>query len=233
MKSIFTLAILSALVLSPINQIHGQQEKEVRDVGYYHSLKVSGSHKIELTRGKPGKITLEGSDLSNFSTNVKNGTLHIQSKSGRSWANWSKGSITAVVPVESLKGLSLSGSGKIESSENLKSNKLKVSLSGSGKIDLNITSDAIEVALSGSGGLVFAGQTEKANFSLAGSGVIKASDLKAKSAVGNISGSGVVHLYASESFNGNVSGSGRIKCYGDPENRSQKVLGSGRISFVD
>ena len=232
MKKFINPLLVLAFVLGSSTLIHAQQEREVRDLDPYHSVKVSGPYNVTLIIGKPGSITLEGAKLSIISTSIKNGTLIIQSKPNVGWNSW-RGATTVTVPVEEVKQLALSGSGKISNNHTLQSDKLKVSLAGSGKINLDVSAKSIESSVSGSGRITLSGNTDKVSFSLAGSGTVRASELKAESAIANISGSGSVHVYTSGSFNGNVSGSGRIKCYGNPKEHSQKVSGSGRISFVE
>ena len=232
MNKFINILLVSTFLLSSITIAYAQEEREVRNLSPYHSVKVSGSYKVQLVVGDPGSITLEGSKLSVISTSIKNNVLHIRSKPNLKWTNW-RGSTTITVPIEDIKSLSLSGSGKITGDRTLDVDKLKISVSGSGRVNLNVSADSIESSVSGSGGITLSGDTDKVSFSLAGSGYLKASDLKADSAIGNISGSGSIEVYASDSFNGHVSGSGRITCYGNPEKQNQKISGSGRISFAN
>ncbi|MCY3999061.1 MAG: DUF2807 domain-containing protein [Flavobacteriaceae bacterium] len=232
MKKFIGQLLVLAFIVGPLTLSQAQQEKEVREVGFYHSIKVAGSYKVNLVKGQPGSITLDGSKLSAVRASVKNGTLTIQRKSNLGSNSW-RGAIEVTVPIDELNALALSGSGKISNNHTLSSDQLKLSLAGSGKIDLKVHADSIEGSVSGSGGITLSGDTDRVTFSLAGSGFVKASELKADKAIANVSGSGSVNLYASDSFNGNVSGSGSIKCHGTPDKQNQKVSGSGRISFVD
>ncbi len=232
MKKFINQLWIIALILGSLTISQAQQEREVRDIGFYHSIEIAGAYHINLVKGSPGSITLEGAKLSSVSTSVKNGILKIQTKLNLGFIS-RRGTIQVTIPIDELKALTLSGSGKISNRHTLSSDQLKLSLAGSGKIDLNIHADVIESMVSGSGRITLFGDTDSVHFSLAGSGLIKASELKADQAIANISGSGSISLYASDSFNGSISGSGRVICYGNPKKQTQKVLGSGRISFVD
>ena len=63
-------------------------------------------------------------------------------------------------------------------------------------------------------------------------GSIKASQLKAKSVMADVSGVGGISCHALESIDGRVSGVGSLKYGGSPQNKTLKRTGVGDISEI-
>jgi hypothetical protein len=101
---------------------------------------------------------------------------------------------------------------------------------GSGYIEVNdLNSELFALHISGSADFWADGRVGELEIEINGSGDVDTRDLQAKEVYIRISGSGDAEVMALESFHGSISGSGDISYYGNPENVSRRVSGSGRI----
>ena len=204
-----------------------------RSVGDYDRVALSGWFDVELVDGNEGELTLTGESnlLEYIKTEVKDGKLTIKQKKGISLkpSNWKDG-IVIVVPVESIRGVSLSGSGDIVGKTVLKSDNFKTSISGSGDISLEVEAKSVDASMSGSGDINLAGKTTDFDVSVSGSGDIKAYDLEADFVSAQVSGSADIKVTANEMLKARVSGSGDIRFKGNPKKIDTKSSGSGDIS---
>jgi hypothetical protein len=186
----------------------GVGKSEDRDVGSFKRIDLATAVDLNITVGKPQKVTVTIDDnlLDNIRTRVHNGTLEITSRS--SYSTDESGRID--VQIETLDGVTLSGSGTV-----------KV---------FNLNGDKFEYVLSGSGDLVAEGRVKQLNVSLDGSGDVDTRKLDADDVSVEINGSGSARVLAHSSLDGVVNGSGDIEYTGDPEHVSRQVNGSGSIT---
>ena len=236
-KSIlFIVAILSLNSIDGLAQNwkkvkgNGNVITQQRSVGSFDAVEAAGSFDIYLVKGNEGEMTIQGDEnlMEYLETEVKNGDLKIKWKKGYSINTVNQFVVT--LAIEEINGLSLSGSGKIESKIPLISDHFSTSVSGSGDMMLTIEANELEVAISGSGNIDFEGVVNKFDASVSGSGDINAKNLKCKMANLRISGSGGAYLDVSDELFARVSGSGDIKYKGDPAKQDVKVSGSGKVT---
>ena len=233
---VFIIAILSLNSTDALAQNwkkvkgNGNVITQQRSVGSFDAVEAAGSFDIYLVKGNEGEMTILGDEnlMEYLETEVKNGDLKIKWKKGYSINTVNQFVVT--LAIEEINGLSLSGSGKIESKIPLKSDHFNTSVSGSGDMMLTIEANELEVAISGSGNIDFEGVVNKFDASVSGSGDINAKNLKCKMANLRISGSGGAYLDVSDELFARVSGSGDIKYKGDPAKQDVKVSGSGKVT---
>ncbi|MEM8508356.1 MAG: head GIN domain-containing protein [Bacteroidota bacterium] len=204
-----------------------------RSVGAYDYVALAGWFDVELVDGEEGELTLQGEEnlLEYIKTEVKDGKLTIKQKKGVNLrpSSWNEG-IIITVPVESVDGVSLSGSGDIVSKTTLTSDNFKTSISGSGDITLQVEAKSIDASMSGSGDMNLSGKATDFEVSVSGSGDIKAYDLSAEFVDAQVSGSADIRVTANQMLKARVSGSGDIRYKGNPKKIDTKSSGSGDIS---
>lgn len=236
----FTLLLAGLLCTSVI---YGQWGKKItgngnvitkeRQVGSYDKVSLSGWFDVKLVDGKEGELELRGEEnlLEYLVTEVDNGTLKIRSKKGYSLrpSRWKDG-IQITVPVQSISGVSLSGSGDISSTTLIRSSEFKASLSGSGDVEVEVEADEVEAGLTGSGDLSLSGEASSLEIRVSGSGDVEAANLKCREVAVTVSGSADVSVYATEYLKARISGSGDIDYRGNPAKTDTRVSGSGDIS---
>ncbi len=204
-----------------------------RNVGDYEEIALAGWFDVELIDGQEGALTLVGESnlLEHIETEVKQGKLTIKVAKGVNLvpSSWDQG-ILIKVPVETIDGLTLSGSGDIESKKTIMANNFMTTISGSGDIRLMLEANTIDASISGSGDITLSGKTTNFEASISGSGDIKAYDLVADHVDATVSGSADIKVTSNKSLTGRVSGSGDITYRGNPQKIDTKASGSGDIS---
>lgn len=244
MKKSIQLFVCGALLVSSIasaqwgsdNKIKGNGKiiTDTRSTSDYDAIKISGSFNVDLVSGKEGKITIKGEEnlVSAIKVEVEDNTLKIYVERGFNIRPSMGKRIEVTVPFEKISEVSLSGSGDVSTKNLIKNDQFTVKLAGSGNFNLDVESTNLELNLSGSGNINLKGNSDNLTTKLAGSGNIDSTNLKAKNANVNVSGSGNSRINCNESLTARIAGSGDIKYTGNPEKRDVKVSGSGNISKV-
>ncbi|EAQ38905.1 hypothetical protein MED134_02880 [Dokdonia sp. MED134] len=239
MKKLITLS----LVLFASTQIHaqwwgksvkgnGELQTITRNVGDYDAINVAGFFNVTLVAGNEGELTIEGESnlLEYIETEVDGDRLTIKVKNKQNLkTSWGK-DIKIRVPFRDLNQVSLSGSGEIMSTDVIKANNFRVSVSGSGDINLVVEASSTESRVTGSGDLVLRGSTRDHETSVTGSGDLEAGRFKADNVDAKVTGSGDIRVSCEKSIRARVTGSGDIEYVGNPTKQDTKVSGSGDIS---
>ena len=229
-RGIILSVIILAIALSS-GLANGQSfVKETRDAKGFTKVSFGVAGNLYINFGPEFKVVLEGerSFLDEVITDVSGGKLVIKKENWRFNMNEK---ITAYITMPELNGLGVSGSGKAEIKDAVKTDNLNLSVSGSGKIyTTDITVTNIDCSISGSGDIILggSGSTSRADISISGSGNYAGEPLKIVSAEISISGSGNCSCSVTESLRASVSGSGNVTYMGNPK-IDARVSGSGKV----
>lgn len=223
--------MLFVFVLTLSGSVSGNSViKETRSVKDFSRISFGIAGNLYINIGPSFKVELEGdkSVLENVETVVSGDKLVIKTENFR-WNNQDKVDVYITLP--ELKGLGVSGSGRAEIRDPVKTGSLGLSVSGSGKLyttDVRVSS--LECSISGSGDIIFGGSgtAGKAEIGISGSGSYTGEALKIESAEISISGSGNCSCSVSGSLEASVSGSGNITYTGNPK-IDARVSGSGKV----
>lgn len=211
---------------------NGEMVTQNRKVSNYDKVTLVGSMDVELISGKEGALKIEAeSNLQEYiTTEVSNGVLKISVEKGVSLSPSGNRGIKVIVPFEEIEGVSITGSGDIINSDQIKARSFETRLTGSGNLKLNLNVRDLNSAITGSGNTQLKGTAENFSCTVTGSGDFEAFDLRTTNAEVSISGSGDVDVTATESLKARVSGSGDIQYNGNPKKQDFKTSGSGSIS---
>jgi len=187
----------------------GHSSQEVREVGPFSSMRVSGNLGVEVVvePDQDGEVVVHGDDnlMEYIRTEVDDGVLEIEVR--RSVRP--KSDLWVSVSAARLDGVSLAGSGEV-TVRGIEGREFDISLGGSGDIDVS-------------------GRVEGLSVSLTGSGDIDADGLVADDVEVSIAGSGDVDVQARESLDVSIAGSGDVRYRGRPR-LSISRAGSGDVS---
>lgn len=214
-----------------LNNINNDISIEERQVSNFNGISSSGAYDVYIKMGNTESLKIEGDGdlIKNIETKVEEGTLKIRNSKTSSGWNWNNRKTKIYITAKSLNHLSLSGSGEMELSNTIKTDKLNTSVSGSGSIRLDVTTKIYNAAISGSGKINASGITQSANIAVSGSGEFEGRKLNTKTADIKVSGSGNVYIHADDHLNAHLSGSGNITYSGNAQ-VNQVKSGSGRIT---
>ncbi len=206
---------------------NGITRTEMRDAEGFNEIASSGDFIVTVMPGNSYsvEITAESNLLPYISTNVDGKTLKIRTTGIHSLRQSEPIEIFITTPM--LNGLSLSGSGLIETGSFM-STDFDISVSGSGDIKTKISSDKIKANVSGSGIIYLEGDASETSFVVSGSGKIKAYKLQQDHCNATISGSGDMYVDVSQRIDARISGSGRVYFINHPTIYSS-ISGSGDL----
>lgn len=213
MKKIFAIASLLIFTL-----LAHAQNRETRNVDSFNRISFGVPGTVYVTQGNTEKLELEGSKevLDRVETVVDGSNLKIRSK--ERWGDWNWGRedrITVYVTIKEVRGLSVSGSGTMETRTKISAGDLDLKVSGSGNLRAEIEANNVDSGVSGSGSLTLRGKCNNLESSIGGSG-----DIEADISVAN-------------TFDMSISGSGKLVATGKASKVKTSISGSGRVRALD
>jgi hypothetical protein len=232
-RSIILPAFILAIALLSGFALGQSADKETRDVKNFTKVSFGVAGNLYINIGSEFKVVLEGEKriLDNVITEVSGGKLVIKNENWR-MNNWRMNEkITVYITVPELNGLGVSGSGKAEIKDAIKTGDLNLSVSGSGKLYASeVAVSNLDCSISGSGDISLGsgGSSAKAGISISGSGNYFGESFKIGSAEIHISGSGNCECNVTESLRASISGSGNVTYGGNPK-LDAHVSGSGKV----
>jgi hypothetical protein len=232
-RVIYLSALILAISVSAAYAGNQSETKETRNLSGFTRVSFGVAGTLYINIGSEYKVIVEGEKriLDNLITEVSNGKLVIKNDNWR-MNNWRMNEkVTVYVTMPELNGLGVSGSGKAEIKDAVKSGDLNLSVSGSGKLyasDLSVSN--LDCSISGSGDIFLSGNgnASKAEISISGSGNYDGASFKIGSAEIHISGSGNCTCNVTETLRASVSGSGNVTYDGNPKIDAH-VSGSGKV----
>lgn len=228
MKRDIILIAFLAIILS-VGTASGQS-KQTRNLSDFNKVSFGVAGNLYVKLGDNYNVVLEGDNdiLDAIETEVSGGKLVIRRENHYFSMNNEKVNVYVTMP--GIEGLGVSGSGRAEIQDNLKSDNLNLSVSGSGKLytaDLDVSD--LNCKISGSGDIIIGGGNIGAGeLSISGSGNFQGEPAKISNASVSISGSGNCSLNVTEILKGGISGSGNVTYLGDPK-IDVRVSGSGKF----
>ena len=229
-RALFLSLILASTIFTAGFSNNQSEVKETRNLTGFNKVSFGVAGDLYINFGNEFKVELEGKKniLEEIVTEVSNGKLVIKKEN---WHLNMNEKVTVYVTMPEIKGLGVSGSGKAEIKESVKSEDLDLNVSGSGKIyAANVMVTNLNCGISGSGDIILSGNSSatKADISISGSGNYDGGDLKIGSAKISVSGSGNCTCNVTESLKAGISGSGNVNYSGNPK-VDARVSGSGHV----
>ena len=227
-RMIFISAII--LIFASAGTVKAQSDtKETREVKGFTKVSFGVSGNLYINFGPEFKVVLEGDRkyLDEIITEVSGTRLVIKKEN---WRFHFDEKVTVYVTMPEIEGLGVSGSGKAEIKDAVKSDELNLSVSGSGKLYANeISVSNLDCSISGSGDIILGnGTASKTGISVSGPGNFTGESVKINTADIHISGSGNCTCNVTESLIASVSGSGNVTYEGNPRVDAH-VSGSGKV----
>lgn len=206
---------------------NGDLQSEFRRASGFEEISSNGDFNVTVTPGTnySVEVSAESNLLSYIETDVVGNTLKIRTRGVHSLRQNYPIEVFITTPV--LKGLSISGSGRIKTGSFV-SDKFDIAISGSGDIDTEISTDIMKANVSGSGTIYLEGDATVCEFVISGSGKIKSYDFPHRNCQAVISGSGDMFVNASETIDARISGSGRVFYISYPVIHTS-ISGSGAV----
>ena len=210
---------------------NGNITTQTRSTQDYDQVTMAGPMDVKLVRGTEGKITVTADEnLQQYIiVETRGDELVIKIEKGINLRT-SRHGIKITVPFKGLNHVSLTGSGDIFSTDLIKGDRFKTSITGSGDMVLRVENNSMTARITGSGDMDISGKTNNLDMSITGSGDFDGSNLESVNTTVSVTGSGDADVHCSGDLKARVSGSGDISYQGHPKTQNTKVSGSGSIS---
>jgi hypothetical protein len=228
---LFLAALIGTACNARIITGSGDMITETRQVKDFDKISVSGSGEVIVTQGESESLSIETDDnvMKHIEAEVEGGTLKLGIKNGINLISTTR--LVFYVGVDDLTGLSISGSGDVES-DRIETGRLEVKISGSGDVKIaSLTADAVKAEISGIGEIDLDGDVAAQDVDVSGSGQYLAGDLCSGSVKVSVSGSGGATVCATETLDASVSGTGSVNYYGRPSLTTSES-GTGKINSL-
>jgi len=228
MKKLLSFVFVSLLFTSLT--IAQEAYSETRNVSGFDEIGFSVPGEVFITIGEVFKVTLEGDKdfVGKIVTKVEEGELLIKFDK---WFNTGNQKVVVDITMPSLKGIGVSGSGKVVLNNSLKGDGLEVGISGSGKVCLvDVVLKELECGISGSGSLLIEGEGSVSDMEIdiSGAGSYTGTETTIGTLEASISGSGSCDCTVTGLLKAAISGSGNIRYAGNPK-IDAVVSGSGKV----
>ncbi|MBX2962042.1 MAG: DUF2807 domain-containing protein [Cyclobacteriaceae bacterium] len=227
---------LSILFMVLISALASAQKKETINVDPFNRISFGVPGNAYIKQGSTQRVEVEGSQeaLDRIEVKVESGKLVIRTRDKWGGWNWSGSDrITVYITAKDIRGLTVSGSGNMETQTKIITGDLDVKVSGSGSLKAEVEANNLDASVSGSGRIKLRGKSNNVETSISGSGDIEAEMTIANVLDTHISGSG--KLIASgkvNTFKTSISGSGSIRAIDlETEIASIKIAGSGSVEI--
>jgi len=203
------IRLTGCVIINP-SQVRGSgiAKTEKRTVPAFNSLNVNYAGAIEVRSQEQESLEISGDDniIPFITTEVKQGTLYIQSSKGYS----PRQNLKVIIGTPDLKRFVFDGVGEANLS--------------------NVKNDRIEIDIRGVGSFKASGETKEANITLSGVGNVDAKNLRAVNATVDSNAVGNVDLYVTEKLDVKASGVGAVNYYGNPKIVNRQAEGIGKIN---
>jgi len=226
--SVFSVQAFSQTVINDKNA-------EVRNVGSFSGIKVSGGIDVYLSQSDDYALAVSASDekyRDEIKTEVKNGILNISYNAGAFRYN-SDRKLRAYISFRTLESLDASGACDFIINGIFKGNSVKIKLSGACDIKGKINFDNLQLDLSGASTVKANGYVQNLKIDASGASDIKNYDLIADNCVAEISGASDVKITVNKSITAKASGASSLYYKGNPEKKDVNSSGASNISRRD
>ena len=228
MKALLTFTAILCVCMA------GAQKRNV-DVGSFTELSLGIPANVYVKQGSDEKVEIDCDDdiFDEIDFEMRGDKLVIKREGDWKWGNsWKRSEVDVYVVMKDIEGLSVSGSGNLQSDGLLKTDDIELAVSGSGDMELKLSSTDMELRISGSGSINLEGDAEEVDTRISGSGRVKAEDMTVEVFEASISGSGSCYITVTEEVNAKISGSGSIYYAGDPKRVVSNSSGSGKVRKI-
>jgi hypothetical protein len=226
------MLVIFSFILSGCNKEvlggSGNVVTEERQTGSFTDVAVDGPFYVHLKQTADTHVAVKAEDnlMRVIETYVSGTTLHIRLKKGVR-LNFYK-DIQVYLQSNNYHSVSFSGSGNIDNTDTLHTDRFDYTVNGSGNAGFTVVATRLETLVNGSGNVTLHGSAGIYNSDISGSGDVSAIDLACTDAGISVKGSGGHTLSVSHALDVSIWGSGSVQYKGSPSVNTD-IQGSGRV----
>lgn len=208
---------------------------EVRNVGVFSGIKVSGGIDVYLSQSDDYALAVSASEdkyRDNIKTEINNGVLTILYDGGTLRYN-SNRRLRAYVSFKTLESLEASGACDFIIIGNFTSKSVKVKLSGACNIKGTVNFDNLQLNISGASTVKINGNVQNMKIEASGASDVKNYELEVDNCMADLSGASDVNITINKSLSVKASGASSFYYKGNPERKDVSSSGASNISQRD
>lgn len=205
---------------------------EVRNVGSFSGIKISGTIDIYLSQSDSYALAVSASEdkfRENIKTEIVNDILTISYNGGSMRYNGDK-KLRAYISFKTLESLEASGASDIIINETFKANSFKLRLSGASGIKGKIEISNLILDISGASTVKVNGNVTNLRIEASGASDVKNYDLVADNCIAELSGASDVKITINKSISAKASGASNLYYKGNPERKDVNSSGASSVS---
>lgn len=205
---------------------------EVRTVGSFSGLKVSGGIDVYLSQSNEYALAVSASEIKyrdNIQTQIINGILTISYNNGGLRFSGDK-KLRVYISFKTLESIQASGACDINFKEGFKANVLKIGLSGASEIRGNININDLTLDLSGASTVKLKGNVINLRIDASGASDVKNYEIVADNCIASTSGASDVKITVNKSLSAKASGASSLLYRGNPDKKEISTSGASKIS---
>ncbi len=235
MKQIVTGFVLLLTAVALQGQIKvNDANAQVRNVGSFHSIKVSNAIDLVLNQSDVEAIAVSASKdeyRDRIKTTVENGVLKIWYQDEDKWyRNKGNKKLKAYVSFKTLNKLNASGASDVTVTGKITADKLFLQFSGASDFRGAVQVQSLDVNLSGASDVVVSGSAANTKVDASGASHLKAFDLNVDVCNAEASGASDIWITINKELNAHASGASSIQYRGEGVIRDLKTGGASSIS---
>ncbi len=237
MKYIFlTLAVTIASFATQAQQTKSlvfDANAEIRTVGSFNSVEVSGAIDLYLSQGNDEGVAISAANdeaKSRIKAEVSNGILHIFfDGKGGSWKSWGNTKSKAYVSFKDIKRVEATGACNVIVVDKIKMANLKIDCSGASDFKGEVNIGMLSIGASGASSVRVSGRADKVDIEASGASYIKGYELSAENCRAEASGAANIRITATKDFKAEASGGATIYYKGEANITSVSTSGGASI----
>ncbi|MBW2622542.1 MAG: DUF2807 domain-containing protein [Deltaproteobacteria bacterium] len=206
---------------------------EKRTIPPFHGVSMSGIGTLYITQTDSCGLAIEAraDTLPGVRTRVENGILKVRYKAPNIFTN--PGRINVYASMIEVRSLSLSGTTKAIGRTGIISAELKIGVSGATSFDLEVKTEKLKTSLSGSSNGHLYGAALEHDLRLSGAAKVSGFELGTKDTKIQSSGAAIIEVFVDHHLRCKLSGAAKVRLRGDPEISQLKTSGVARLERVD
>lgn len=226
MKNIFT-TLLSLTMLFFVASSFGQ----TMNVDDFHAVSISAGIEATLVQSSSPRVEykMKKGDKKNLVIKVKNGTLHVKTKSNfGSWAN--SNSATVTIYYASLDDINISAGCTVKSQGTISAQNIDVDVSSGSTAVLDIEASEIDVDVSSGATLRLSGEANRGKFDATSGSTLNGSKFETNHANADANSGASLFIHVNESLDAEARSGASIQYRGNVKDKNIDAGWSGSIT---
>ena len=234
MKKILHIGlIISSLKSFSQEIIINDKNAEVRNVGAFNSIKVSGSIDVYLSQGTSDAVAVSASEekyRDKIKTEVTNGTLKIYFDGDKLSWNIGNKKLKAYVSFRDINSLEATGASTFKINGTISGNNLDVKLTGASDLTGNVKFSKLIADINGASQIKVSGIVGNIDINATGASDVKGYDLTADECAVKATGASDVRITVNKEISVHATGASSIFYKGDAIMTNVHTTGASNVS---